>query len=47
MFQKTLLLFQNVEGIEGEVKSQSMLDIITQGGPLGIVIVLVLFRFPL
>mgnify|MGYP002624288767 CR=1 FL=1 len=43
MLQKTLLLFQTAEGIESEVGTQSMLDIITKGGPLGVVIVLVLF----
>ena len=43
MFLKTLLLFQQAEGIETDVKTQSMLDIITKGGPLGIVIVIVLF----
>ena len=42
MFQNTLLLFQ-AEDLEREVGTQSLLDIITQGGALGIVIVLVLF----
>lgn len=43
MSLKMLLLFQELEGIETDVKTQSMLDIITKGGPLGIVIVIVLF----
>lgn len=43
MLLKMLLLFQELEGIETDVKTQSMLDIITKGGPLGIVIVIVLF----
>ena len=45
MLQHTLLLFQTAEGLdrEGEgVGTQSFFDIITQGGPLGIIIVLVL-----
>ena len=43
MFEKTLLLFQAETDIERSTGSQSFLDIITQGGPLGILIVLVLF----
>lgn len=39
MFYKTILLFQTGEE---EVGSQSLLDIITEGGPLGIAIVTVL-----
>ena len=41
MFENTLLLFQSTD-IEREVASQSLLDIILAGGPLGIVIVVVL-----
>ena len=42
MFNDVLLLFQTAD-IEREVGSQSFMDIITQGGILGIIIVLVLF----
>lgn len=42
MFQNTLLLFQ-ADDLEREVGTQSLLDIVTQGGALGILIVLVLF----
>ncbi len=43
MLQQTLLLFQEAEGLEREgVGTQSLFDIITKGGTLGIVIVLVL-----
>ena len=41
MFQKPLFLFQETD-IEREVGTQSLFDIIFQGGPLGIIIVVVL-----
>lgn len=44
MFYQTLLLFQEASAdLEREVGTQSFLDIITKGGILGILIVLVLF----
>ena len=42
MLQQTLLLFQEAEGLERSVGTQSLFDIITKGGPLGILIVVVL-----
>ncbi|GJM32855.1 MAG: biopolymer transporter ExbB [Saprospiraceae bacterium] len=42
MFQQPFLLFQSTD-IEREVASQSFVDIIVQGGMMGIMIVLVLF----
>ena len=41
MFENALLLFQSAD-IEREVGSQSLIDLILQGGPLGMAIVLVL-----
>jgi biopolymer transport protein ExbB len=42
MLQQTLLLFQEAEGLDREVGSQSFLDIIIESGPMGIIIVLML-----
>jgi biopolymer transport protein ExbB len=42
MLQQTLLLFQEAEGLDREVGTQSFLDIIIESGPLGIIIVLML-----
>lgn len=41
MLYQTLLLFQDAD-LEREMESQSFMDVITQGGPMGIVIVVVL-----
>jgi len=41
MFQNTLFLFQDAD-LEGGPESQSLMDIIASGGPLGIAIVVVL-----
>ena len=43
MFYKTLLLFQETEGLEPEVGSQSMFDVLIESGPLGMLIFVVLF----
>lgn len=43
MLQQTLLLFQETEGLERELGTQSLFDIIAQSGTMGIVIVLALF----
>lgn len=43
MFQNGLLLLQAEADLEREVGTQSFIDIIVMGGPLGIVIVLALF----
>ena len=42
MYWNLILLFQASEGEEGEVGRQSLLDLITSGGPLGIGIVIIL-----
>lgn len=42
MLQQTLLLFQEAEGLDRELGSQSFLDIIIESGPMGIIIVLML-----
>ncbi len=39
MFQNTILLFQTPKDTEDGVGTQSLLDLITSGGPLGIIIV--------
>lgn len=41
MLYQTLLLFQDAD-LEREMESQSFMDVITQGGPMGILIVVVL-----
>ena len=41
MFENTILLFQNADGEEG-VGTQSLFDLITSGGMLGIIIVAIL-----
>jgi biopolymer transport protein ExbB len=42
MLQQTLLLFQEAEGLDREVGTQSFFDILIESGPLGIIIVLML-----
>lgn len=41
MLYQTLLLFQDAD-LEREMESQSFMDVLTQGGPMGMVIVIVL-----
>ena len=43
MLQQTLLLFQEAEGLDREMGTQSLFEIIAKSGTMGIVIVLALF----
>ena len=43
MLQQTLLLFQEAEGLDREMGTQSLFDIIAKSGTMGIIIVLALF----
>lgn len=42
MFQNTLFLFQDPKGADKGPEAQSLMDVITSGGPLGVAIVVVL-----